>query len=57
MHFIEYMTEDKHKAEDDNMNSERAAEVLSILMGSDLYFDFPLEERLEIVKRILAKMA
>jgi len=39
------------------MNSERAAEVLSILMGSDLYFDFPLEERLEIVKRILAKMA
>lgn len=43
-------------AEDEEMNNERAAEVLSILMGSDLYFDFSLQERLAIVKRILAKM-
>jgi len=39
------------------MNNKRAAEVLSILMGSELYFDFSLEERLALVKRILAKMS
>ena len=45
------------RVEDRAMNTKRAQEVLSILMGSDLYFEFSLTERLALVKRIIARMA
>lgn len=38
------------------MDNKRAAEALSILMMSELYFDFTLLERLQLLKRVLARM-
>jgi hypothetical protein len=36
---------------------ERMKEIVSILMESELYFDFSLEERRQIVIRIIASMS
>jgi hypothetical protein len=39
-----------------NGQIDKMREIVSILMESDLYFDFPLEERRQIVLRIIACM-
>ena len=38
------------------MKDKRTAEVLSILMGSEIYFEFTLLERLALLKRVLERM-
>lgn len=38
------------------MKTEKTAEVLSILMMSNLYFEITLTERLALVKSIVARM-
>lgn len=42
--------------EDEKMKHERTSEVLSILMASELYFEFTLKERLALLKRVLERM-
>jgi hypothetical protein len=44
------------KVEDEKMKHERAPEVLSILMASELYFEFTLAERLALLKSVLERM-
>jgi len=46
----------KYKAEDMKMKHKRASEILSILMASELYFEFTLAERLALLKRVLERM-
>jgi hypothetical protein len=41
---------------DDKENKEKMREVVSILMESALYFDFPLEERKRIVLRLIEQL-
>jgi hypothetical protein len=40
-----------------NRINDKMREIVSILMESDLYFDFPLEERRQIVARLIAWMS
>ena len=38
------------------MDRKKTSHVLSILMESDLYFDFTLMERLSLVKNIMSRL-
>lgn len=37
-------------------NKDKMREIVSILMESTLYFDFPLEERRNIIVRLIQSM-
>jgi hypothetical protein len=40
-----------------NEPNDKMKEIVSILMESELYFDFTIEERKQIIARLLARMS
>jgi hypothetical protein len=44
----------RYKSEDAVMDREKVKEIVSILMESPLYFDLPLIERMELIRRLIS---
>jgi hypothetical protein len=49
------ITESRKDSTESAMDRQKIKEIISILMESALYFDFSLQERLEIVKGLALK--